>query len=153
VGSAATRKGFNIIIELYARVLHSERPSSLPETLSEPVSSSNTGSSSPTLRTRFSGGLAQRFVFKDLFHEHPPHLRGTYDLWFGNELWDRESSAFLHMDGAEDSEAKLCRCLGRMRRETDADTKKDYLNFAILSVREVTWEEIEAVKEFVFESC
>ena len=65
-GCGAVRNGKDVIIELYARVLSSQRE-----------------------------GVKQHFVFCDLFHDRNPHINGVFEMWKGSELWDFDSSVFL----------------------------------------------------------
>ncbi|KAL8651705.1 MAG: hypothetical protein Q9210_003098 [Variospora velana] len=86
-GSTALRARTDAVIELYARVLFSERPS---------------------------GSLKQHFQFADIFcPDKPPFLKGTYGLWKGVELWDLDSKVFLGQKG----KGKMVRVVGRMVRD------------------------------------
>jgi hypothetical protein len=64
----AAKTGKNILIELYARILSSERDH-----------------------------LQQRFTFHDLFHAKPPYIQATYAaaIWKGVELYEYDSSRLL----------------------------------------------------------
>lgn len=85
-GAIACRAKVDAIIELYARVLHSEREAN--------------------------NGHKQFFQFCDLFTDKPPYLSGTYSLWKGVDLWDQDSRVFLE-DGGR---GKMCRAVGRIKR-------------------------------------
>ncbi|KAI4136430.1 MAG: hypothetical protein LQ341_005619 [Variospora aurantia] len=86
-GSTALRTRTDAVIELYARVLVSERPP---------------------------GSLKQHFQFADIFcPDKPPFLRGTYGLWKGVELWDLDSKVLL----GEKGKGKMVRVVGRMVRD------------------------------------
>ncbi|KAI4117823.1 MAG: hypothetical protein LQ345_002009 [Seirophora villosa] len=86
-GGTALRTKTDAVIELYARVAHSER--------------------SP-------GSLKQHFRFADMFcPDKPPFLKGTYGLWKGVELWDLDSKVFL----GEKGKGKMARVVGRMVRD------------------------------------
>ncbi|KAL8994401.1 MAG: hypothetical protein Q9188_007077 [Gyalolechia gomerana] len=86
-GSLALRTKQDTVIELYARVVYSERP---PQS------------------------VKQRFQFSDIFSpDKPPFLKGTYGLWKGVELWDLDSKIFL----GEKGKGKMARVVGRMGRE------------------------------------
>jgi hypothetical protein len=65
-GSSAVRNDRDTVIELYARVIASNRD-----------------------------GAKQVFTFADIFHDHPPYVEGFYELWKGVDLWDLDSCAFL----------------------------------------------------------
>lgn len=86
-GSTALRTKTDAVIELYARVVHSERPP---------------------------GSVKQQFQFADIFSsDKPPFLKGTYGLWKGVELWDLDSKVFL----GEKGQGKMARVVGRMVRD------------------------------------
>ena len=106
----ATRNGQNILFELYAQVLTSHRDA-----------------------------VKQHFVFADLFHERPPHLKGEYDaiVWKPVELFNYDSGRFL-------SKAKICRCIGHIKR----NESKEWV-MAVLNIWEATWEDIEWVEGIV----
>jgi hypothetical protein len=110
VGCNANRNGKTVIIELYAQVSSSWREED---------------------------GIKQHFVFADLFHNHPPYLEGSYDLWKGVELWDYDSGRFLN------SSSKLCRCIGKLKK----DNKKWKLT--ILNIWEASWDDIEWVQAII----
>lgn len=85
--SVASRANIDTIIELYARVISSER---------EP------------------GSFKQTFHFSDLFTaEKSPCLGGTYALWKGVKLWDQDAKVFLGNEGR----GKMARTMGRIKRE------------------------------------
>ncbi|KAI9781759.1 MAG: hypothetical protein M1839_005752 [Geoglossum umbratile] len=106
-GSHAGRWGQDAIIELYARVVFSSRD-----------------------------GWKQHFQFADLFHDRPPFLSGTYEIFHGTNLWERDSARFL----AEDGSGKMCRCIGRMRR-AGADWK-----LVVLNIWEAAWDDVAWAK-------
>lgn len=82
----ALRTDTDTIIELYARVMSSER------------------------RT---GSFKQEFLFADLFtNEKPPFLHGNYILWRDNKLWDIDSKVFLEKSQI----GKMARAVGRIKR-------------------------------------
>ncbi|KAL1610653.1 hypothetical protein SLS60_002323 [Paraconiothyrium brasiliense] len=64
----AAKQGQNLMFELYARVISSERDAA-----------------------------KQHFVFSDIFHERPPYLKGEYDatIWKQVELFNYDSGRFL----------------------------------------------------------
>ena len=113
--SQAFRTGTDVIIELFARV---------------------------TASTREREGYKQHFDFADLFHsERPPFLSGTYELWKDGGRWEEDSRRFLDESG----NGKLCRAVGRLRRDRDTKTWK----MAVLSVWEATWDDVAWVKGVV----
>lgn len=111
-GSTALRTKQDAVIELYARVVHSERPP---------------------------GSVKQHFQFADIFSpDKPPFLKGTYGLWKGVELWDKDSKVFL----GEKGKGKMARVVGRMVR----DEKTRGLELTVLSVWEADWEDVGICK-------
>lgn len=84
--AAASRTNVDAIIELYARILLSEREGS--------------------------GGYKQYFQFADLFTDKPPYLSATYSLWKGVPLWDSDSKVFLGDQG----KGRMARAMGRIKR-------------------------------------
>lgn len=65
--AVASRANTDAIVELYARIILSER----------------------------GDGFRQSFQLGDLFTSKPPYLSGTYSLWKGVALWDHDSKVFL----------------------------------------------------------
>lgn len=106
VGSHAVRNSKNVLLELYARVASSVRE-----------------------------GRKQRFVFKDLYHDKPPHLEGDFELWSQSRLWDLDGKAFLNAEGA----GVMCRAIARMKRD---GTK---WRMEVLSIWKAGWEDVQAV--------
>lgn len=106
----ATKSGQNIIFELYGRVLSSERDAA-----------------------------KQHFVFTDLFHERPPHLKAEYDanIWKQVELFNYDSGRFLF-------KAKTCRCVGQIKRNDN----KEWI-MVVFNIWEAAWEDIEWVEGIV----
>ena len=84
--AVASRTNTDAVIELYARVIHSDRDTKK--------------------------GFKQSFQFGDLFTEKPPYLSATYSLWKGVGLWDMDSSVFL----GEKGRGKMARALGRIKK-------------------------------------
>ena len=84
--AVASRTNADAVIELYARIVHSERETDK--------------------------GFKQFLQFGDLFTEKPPYLSATYSLWKGAGLWDKDSKAFL----GEDGRGKMARALGRIKK-------------------------------------
>ncbi|KAL8968997.1 MAG: hypothetical protein Q9183_002204 [Haloplaca sp. 2 TL-2023] len=85
--STALRSNQDVVIEVYVRVLHSERPA---------------------------GSVKQQFRFSDIFvPDKPPYLKGSYGLWKGNRLWDEDSRGFL----GDQAKPKMARVVGRMVRD------------------------------------
>ncbi|KAK4957915.1 hypothetical protein LTR10_004338 [Elasticomyces elasticus] len=108
-GSLAIRNNKNVLLELYARVTASQREEK--------------------------PGRHQHFVFHDLYHDKPPYLTGTYDLWDQSRLWELDSRAFLSSSAA----GTVCRAIARMKR----DGMKWKLE--VLSIWEASWEDVEHV--------
>lgn len=107
-GSQAVRTNSNVIIELYARVTSSWRERS--------------------------PGRKQHFVFADIYHDKPPHLEGTFELFNQATLWDLDSQAFL----GTSTTGTLCRAIVRMKRNPQQKWRLE-----ILSIWEATWEDVE----------
>ena len=107
----ATKQGQNLLFELYARVLSSERDAA-----------------------------KQYFVFSDVFHHRPPYLKGEYDaaIWKSVELFNYDSGRFL-------SNAKMCRCVGRIKR----NEKDQTWVMVVHNIWEATWEDIDWVEGIV----
>lgn len=82
----------------------------------------------------------QHFVFSDLFHDRPPYLKGEFDavIWKHVELFNYDSGRFL-------SKAKMCRCIGKMKR---LDSDRTWV-MEILNIWEATWDDIEWVEGIV----
>ena len=84
--AVASRTNTDAVIELYARVIHSERETEK--------------------------GFKQFFQFGDLFTDKPPYLSATYSLWKGVGLWDMDSKVFL----GEEGRGTMARVLGRTKK-------------------------------------
>ena len=82
------------------------------------------------------GAIKQYFQLLDLYHDRPPYLDATYHLWPNSELWDRDSQIFL-----DQKEWKMCRCLGRMKRDEQLK-----LIFVVLHIWEATWQNVDFVE-------
>lgn len=105
-GIQAVRNNRNVVLELYARVTQSRRE-----------------------------GRKQHFVFKDLYHDKPPHLGGTFELWSQSPLWDADSKVFsMPKDGG-----RMCRLVGRMRR-----VEMKWM-LEVISIWEASWEDVDFV--------
>jgi hypothetical protein len=109
-GSHAVRWSQDAIVELYARVVFSSR-----------------------------NGWKQHFQFADLFHDRPPFLSGTYEIFHGVDLWERDGGRFL----TEEGKGKMCRCVGRMKR-AGANWK-----LVVLNIWEATWDDVAWAKGIV----
>lgn len=84
--AVASRTNSDAVIELYARVTHSERETDK--------------------------GFKQFIQFADLFTDKPPYLSATYSLWKGVGLWDMDSKVFV----GEEGRGKMARVLGRIKK-------------------------------------
>ncbi|KAF2732005.1 hypothetical protein EJ04DRAFT_403669, partial [Polyplosphaeria fusca] len=71
VGCSAVKDGKDVLLELYARVLSSQRDH-----------------------------VEQQFTFCDLFHKRAPYIRATYNatIWRAAELYEFDSKRLLHHD-------------------------------------------------------
>lgn len=103
-GTRAVRANQNAVLELFARVTYSWRE-----------------------------GRQQHFAFKDLYHDNPPHLKGTFELWSQSRLWDADSYAFI----VPKKDSKMCRLIGRLRRG------EMEWRLEVLSIWEAGWEDVE----------
>ncbi|KAK1816764.1 hypothetical protein LTR12_008805 [Friedmanniomyces endolithicus] len=108
-GCLAVRSNKDVLLELYARVMESRRDEK--------------------------PGRHQHLVFHDLYHDKPPYLTGTYDLWDQSRLWELDSRAFLEPR----EEGITCRAIARMKR----DGVKWKLE--ILSIWETSREDVEYI--------
>ncbi|KAL1586432.1 hypothetical protein WHR41_05210 [Cladosporium halotolerans] len=108
-GCQAVRGNHKAVLEIYARVTSSWRDTK------------------PSRK--------QHFIFNDLYHDKPPFLNGTYELWNQSPLWDQDSSPFLNAESA----GMKCRMIARMKR----DGRKWRLE--ILSIWEADWDDINHV--------
>ena len=98
----AAKHGQQIVLELYARVLSSQR-----------------------------NEVKQDFVFRDLFHDKPPYIKGVYNaaIWKSVKLYDYDSERLLE-------ERRICRCIGTVKREG-----KEWV-MMVLNAWEATWDDI-----------
>lgn len=110
-GCQALRQSRDVILELYARITASWR---------EPVS-----------------GGKQHFVIRDLYHNKPPQLRGSYSFWSQNQLWELDSNVFL--DSSARADGVRARLMGRLKRDDSG------LRFEVLNIWEASWDDIEHV--------
>ncbi|OQO03989.1 hypothetical protein B0A48_10632 [Cryoendolithus antarcticus] len=108
-GCQAVRMNKNVMLELYARVTCSHR---------EPK---------PARK--------QVFEIHDLYHDHPPHLQGTFDLWDQSTLWELDSRPFLTIGPG----GMLARMIARMKRD---GTK---WRLEILNIWQAGWDDVEHV--------
>lgn len=108
-GCQAVRNNRNLIIELYARITSSWR---------EPKPSRK-----------------QHFIINDLYHDKPPFINGTFELWDQSKLWDQDSRPFIKA-GAD---GMICRLIGRMKRDGTQ------WKLEILSIWQADWEDVEHV--------
>ncbi|KAH0565493.1 hypothetical protein GP486_001118 [Trichoglossum hirsutum] len=109
-GSHAVRRSQDAVIELFARVVFSSRD-----------------------------GWKQQFQFADLFHDRPPFLSGTYEIFHGVDLWERNGGRFL----TEEGRGKMCRCVGRLKRAGSG------WKLVVLNIWEATWDDVAWVKGIV----
>lgn len=103
-----TNKPSVLLLELYARVTRSWREGNL-----------------------------QHFVFCDLYHDRPPHVVGTYELWDQSRLWELDSRAFLA--AGEGSKSVMCRAMARMRRDGAG------WRLEVMGIWEAGWDDVDFV--------
>lgn len=77
----------------------------------------------------------QHFILNDLYHDKPPYLSGTYELWNQSLLWDQDSTPFLKAE----SRGMICRMIARMKRDGEK------WRLEILSIWEADWDGIHHV--------
>lgn len=111
-GSRAARTNSSVVIELYARVTSSWRE--------QPP------------------GRKQHFVFADIYHDKPPILEGTFELYNQAHLWDLDSQAFLTTSPS----GRLCRAIVKMKRHEHEKWKLEVLN-----IWEATWADVDLAAE------
>ncbi|WPH01052.1 Hypothetical protein R9X50_00388700 [Acrodontium crateriforme] len=107
VGCDAVRHNKNVLIEFFARVTASQREDK--------------------------PGGQQHLVFRDLFHDKPPYIDGTFKLWEQSVVWDNDSKPFLKADNS----GIMCRAIAQMQR----DGTKWRAN--VLNIWEATWADVE----------
>lgn len=101
------RHNKNVLIEFYARVTASRREEK--------------------------PGGRQHLVFKDLYHDKPPYINGTFELCGQSALWDSDVEIFLKAD----NDGIMCRAIARMKRD---GTK---WRASVLNIWEATWADVE----------
>lgn len=79
--------------------------------------------------------IKQHFQFADLFKDQHPYPSGTLTGWRVGGRLDRESYVFIST-----RQPKLCRCLGKLKRDQKASSG---WFVEIMAIRQVAWEEIE----------
>ncbi|KAI4604140.1 hypothetical protein KJ359_000268 [Pestalotiopsis sp. 9143b] len=82
--------------------------------------------------------IKQHFQFMDLFKDQHHYPSGTLTGWRVGGLMDRESYVFIST-----RQPKLCRCLGKLKRDQKASSG---WFIEIMAIRQVTWEDIESAK-------
>jgi hypothetical protein len=105
----AAKHGQKTIFELYARVLTCQR-----------------------------NEAKQDFVFRDLFHEKPPYIKGVYDavIWKSVRLYEYDSERLLE-------KGRICRCVGTIKRDG-----REWV-MMVLNAWEARWEDISWVEGIV----
>lgn len=106
------------LVELYARVLESHRPAT-------------------------QNNARQEFVFGDVWSCKGPRLKGMWAGWKGSALFDREGTKLLTDDEVASSQAKMCRAVGRMKRQNEE------WNYIIASIWECDWQDLMSVQGVV----
>jgi hypothetical protein len=108
-GCQAVRNNRSLVLEIYARITSSWR---------EPKPSRK-----------------QHFIINDLYHDKPPFINGTFELWDQSALWEQDSRPFLQAGAV----GIKCRMIARMKRD---GTK---WRLEILSIWQADWEDVEHV--------
>lgn len=106
-GCQAVRSHKNVVLELYARVTASHRE--------------------PKPKRK------QVCTIRDLYHDHPTRLEGTFDLWDQSVLWELDSRPFL----AAGPDGMIARMIALMKR--------DGLQWRleILNIWQADWDDVE----------
>lgn len=108
-GCQAVRNNRSLVLELYARITSSWREAK------------------PSRK--------QHFIVNDLYHDKPPFINGTFELWDQSVLWEQDSRPFLKAN----AEGIMCRMIARMKRD---GTK---WRLEILSIWKADWDDVEHV--------
>ncbi|KAK3316066.1 hypothetical protein B0H66DRAFT_276212 [Apodospora peruviana] len=87
----------------------------------------------------------QHFQFADLIKDQHPFPTGTLTGWRTDSLLDRQSSVFLGA-GNTPAKSKTCRLICKLTKDKKTDMG---WNVVVLSLREVSWEEIYAMKRII----
>ncbi|KAK1759480.1 hypothetical protein QBC47DRAFT_372079 [Echria macrotheca] len=130
-GKRASLASQDVVFELFARVSYSSRESN-------------------TQTTTTTYPRIQHFQFIDLYKDQLPYPTGKLTGWKTDSQTDCQSRVFLSPSGSagrrKKGEAKLCRCVCRLKKD-----KKAELGWAleVLTIRETDWEEIELTKRAV----
>ncbi|KAK4160042.1 hypothetical protein QBC43DRAFT_304108 [Cladorrhinum sp. PSN259] len=98
-----------------------------------------------TFSSRENGQRVQHFQFADMFKDQQPYPSGILNGWKTGSLLEKHSAAFLQI-GSNNGEAKMCRCICRLKRE-----KKNELGWVvdILSIEEANWDDVQVVRGVV----
>lgn len=110
-GCHAARNNRSLVLELYARITSSwrdEKPS-----------------------------RKQHFVIHDLYHDKPPFINGTFELWDQSTLWDDDSRPFLEASAS----GMMCRMIARMKRNSES------WRLEILNIWPADWDDVEHAAE------
>jgi len=70
-----------------------------------------------------------------LYHDNPPYLEGTFDLWDQSRLWDLDSKPLLRPRQG----GVMCRVMARMKRDGAI------WRLLIYNIWEADWEDVEHV--------
>ncbi|KAK3998303.1 hypothetical protein QBC44DRAFT_354194 [Cladorrhinum sp. PSN332] len=87
----------------------------------------------------------QHFQLADMFKDQQPYPTGILNGWKTGSLLEKHSAAFLRISN-NNGEAKLCRCICRLKRE-----KKNELGWVVdvLSIEEANWDDVRVMRGFV----
>jgi hypothetical protein len=114
-GITGIRSNNNILVELYARVKFSYRD-----------------------------GRKQHFVFHDLYHDRPPYLEGTCELWSQTIILELDTRSFLAAQKRPDG--VMCRAIARMKRAESVEGKIKGWRLDVFSIWEARWEDIDFIE-------
>jgi hypothetical protein len=79
----------------------------------------------------------QHFVIHDLYHDKPPFINGTFELWDQSTLWDEDSRPFLDASAS----GMMCRMIAKMKRDGGK------WRLEILSIWPADWDDVEHAAE------
>lgn len=80
-------------------------------------------------------------MFHDLYHDRPPYLEGTCELWNQTKLWELDTRDFLGLD--KTGKSVMCRTIARMKKKEGAEGTGWRLE--VLSIWEAGWDDIDFV--------
>ncbi|KAF8420176.1 hypothetical protein EV426DRAFT_701732 [Tirmania nivea] len=91
-------------------------------------------------------GMKQNIQFGDIYHDHPPFLSGSYNLFRACSLWDEDSADLL----GEQGKGKMVRVVGKVKK-VGVGMQEGMHGYwmEVLSVWECVWEDVERARGVV----